>query len=261
MAFENDMDSFIQQIDPWLIALAFAVALFGGWAIGWLRGRRMPPESGEDPGTKFTDASVALLGLLLAFTFSMALVRYDQRRLAVVAESNAIADFYTCASLLKEPHRSQLQILIRDYALRQLNTPQETLFGTEDERATQNCLETYARMTDVVDKAITEGTPIALALTNTLNNVTSNNASRLVAFQERLPGSIVGLLLLGSVVPSLLIGEKQGASKKVHLSGTISFIVLVTLVIFVTLDLNQPHRGLITVSQKSLERVIQSMAK
>ncbi len=219
----------------------------------------MPPESGEDPGTKFTDASMALLGLLLAFTFSMALGRYEQRRLAVVDESNAIADFYTCASLLKEPHRSQLQDLIREYAQRQLNTPQETLVGTEEKQATQYCLETYARMTDVVDKAIAEGTPIAVSLTNTLNNVTSTRASRLAAYQERLPGSIVGLLLLGSIVPSFLIGEKQGASKKVHLTGTISFIVLVTLVIFVTLDLNQPRRGLITVSQESLERAIQSM--
>jgi hypothetical protein len=255
------MDSIIQHIDPWLIALGFAVALFAGWAIGWLRGRRMPPESGEDPGTKFTDASVALLGLLLAFTFSMALGRYEQRRLAVVAESNAISDFYTCASLLKEPHRSRLQDLIRDYAKSQLNTPQETLVGTEEKQATQNCLETYARMTDVVDKAIAEGTPIAIALTNTLNNVTSNRVSRLVAYQERLPWSIMGLLLLGSVVPSFLIGEKQGAAKKVHLAGTISFIILVTLVIYVTLDLNQPRRGLITVSQDSLEKAIQSMAK
>ncbi len=255
------MDSFIEQIDAWWIALAFAAALFAGWALGWLRGRRMPPESGEDPGTKFTDASVALLGLLLAFTFSMALGRHEQRRLAVVAESNALADFYTCASLLKEPHRSRLQNLIRDYAQQQLNTPQETLVGTEEKQATQYCLETYARMTDVVDKAIAEGTPIALALTNTLNNVTSNRASRLAAYQERLPGSIVGLLLLSSIVPSFLIGEKQGASKKVHLAGTMSFIILVTLVIFVTLDLNQPRRGLITVSQDSLETAIQSMAK
>jgi hypothetical protein len=35
----------------------------------------------------------------------------------------------------------------------------------------------------------------------------------------------------------------------------------VTLAIFVTLDLNQPHRGLIKVSQDSLETVIQSMAR
>ena len=58
-----------------------------------------------------------------------------------------------------------------------------------------------------------------------------------------------------------LIGEKQGLSNKAHFSGSFSFIVIVTLVIFVILDLNQPRRGLIRVSQDSLERVIQSMTK
>lgn len=255
------MDSFVEQIDGWLTALAFAVAMSASWALGWRRGRRMPPESGEDPGTKFIDASMALLGLLLAFTFAMALGRHDYRRLTVVAESNALGDFYTCASLLKEPHRSKLQDLIRDYAKRQLNSAREILRETDEEKETQYCLEAYGRMTEVVDGAVTEGTPIAHSLTDAFNNVASCRASRLTAYHERLPWSIVALLLLSSVVPSFLIGEKQGASKKVHLSGTISFIILVTLVIFVTLDLNQPHRGLIKVNLESLQKVNQSMAR
>ena len=71
----------------------------------------------------------------------------------------------------------------------------------------------------------------------------------------------MSLLFLVSVVPAFLIGEKQGASQKVHFSGSFTFIVLVTLVIFVTNDLNQPRRGVIRVSQRPLERVIQSMGK
>jgi len=255
------MDIIFEQIDAWLIALAFTVAMLGSWVLGWRRGRRIPLEPGEDPGTKFIDAGMALLGLLLAFTFSMALGRHDQRRLAVVAESNAIGDFYTCATLLKEPHRTNLQNLIRDYARHQLETPLETLPGPDEKWATQRNLEFYARMTDIVDKAITEGTPVVVPLTNTLNNLTSSNASRLAAFQERLPWSIVVLLFLSSIVPSYLIGHKQGESQKVHLSGSFSFIILVTLVIFVTFDLNQPRKGLIKVNQESMERVVRSMAK
>ena len=255
------MDRIFAWADAWLIAIGFALLMFGSWVAGWWRGRQLASESGEDPGTKFIDASLALLGLLLAFTFSMALGRHDQRRLAVVAEANAIGDFYTCASLLKEPHRSRLQNVIQEYAQDQLDTPQETLQGDDDTKATQRCLKRQTDMTDIVDKAIAEGAAIAIPLTNTLNNIASSNASRLAAYQERLPWSIVVLLLLSSIVPAFLIGEKQGASRKVHLSGSFSFIVLVTLVIFVTLDLNQPRRGLITVSQDSLARVIQSMAK
>jgi hypothetical protein len=115
------MESLLEQLDTWVTALIFAVAMLAFWSIGWWWGRRSPPEPGEDPGTKFTDASMALLGLLLAFTFSMALGRHDQRRQTAVAESNAIGDFYTCATLLKEPSRSRLQDVVRDYARHKLD--------------------------------------------------------------------------------------------------------------------------------------------
>jgi hypothetical protein len=254
------VNSIVEGLDAWLIALVFAGAMFACWVLGRRWGRRFSSETVEDPGTKFIDASMALLGLLLAFTFAIALGRYDQRRLAVVAESNAIGDFYTCASLLKEPYRSRLQDVIRDYAQDQLDRPHVGLTAAEKE-ATQRSLQRFARMTNIADEAIAAGTPIANPLTFTLNNLTSSNASRLAMYQERLPWSILLLLFLAAVAPAYLIGEKQGATLKVHRSGSISFIVLVSLVVFVILDLNQPHRGMIMVSQEPLARVIQSMSK
>jgi hypothetical protein len=245
-------------IDAWAIALTFAVAMFASWYLGWRLGRRLHPEPGEDPGTKFTDASMALLGLLLAFTFSMAMVRHDQRRLAVVAESNAIGDFNTCVTLLREPKRSDLQIVIRDYAHLQLDMLRRLLPATEEENSLQRSREMQAQMTSKVAQAI-DGRPMDLALTNTLNNLTSAHASRLAAYDEIVPWSIVLLLLLSSIVPSFLIGMKQGETHKLHHSGTLSFIVLVSLVIFVTLDLNQPRRGLIRVNREPLERLTKSL--
>ena len=253
------MDRLIQHLDAWVTALIFAVAMLAFWSIGWRRGRRSPPEQGEDPGTKFTDASMALLGLLLAFTFSMALGRHDQRRQTAVSESNAIGDFYTCATLLKEPNRSRLQEVVREYARHKLGMARQPRLETE--RAIRECQEMHARMTDIAAEAIAGGTPIVVPLTNTLNNLTSSHAANIAAYHESLPGIIVVLLLLGSVVPAFLMGLQQGASHKAHLAGTFSFILLVTLVIFVTLDLNRPAQGFIRVSQEPLERLIQSMSK
>jgi hypothetical protein len=255
------MNSLIGWLDAWVTALLFALSMLAFWSIGWRWGRRSPSPQGEDPGIKFTDASMALLGLLLAFTFSMALGRHDQRRQAAVAESNAIGDFYTCASLLKEPSCCKLQAIVRDYARHILAMARASALETDQEQAIQRCQEMHARMTDIVAEAVEGGTAIAIPLTNTLNNVTSSHAAYLAANHERLPWIIVVLLLLGSVVPAFLMGLHQGASHKANLSGTISFVVLVTLVIFVTLDLNQPARGFIRVNQESLERLIQSMAK
>jgi len=107
------MGGFVERIAPLLMALVFLAAMLAAWGTGWRKGRRAKLEPGEDPEIKFTDAALALLGLLLAFTFSMSLGRHDQRRAMAIAESNAIGDFYTSASLLKEPNRSQLQDVVR----------------------------------------------------------------------------------------------------------------------------------------------------
>src|SRR5487761_1561408 len=97
------MGNLFAEVDSWVVALALGLAMFAAWEFGLWHGRRLQVESGEVPVSKFEDASLALLGLLLGFTFSMAIVKHDQRRLMVVADSNSIGDFYTCASLLKEP--------------------------------------------------------------------------------------------------------------------------------------------------------------
>jgi hypothetical protein len=76
-----------------------------------------------------------------------------------------------------------------------------------------------------------------------------------------LPTTIVWLLLVSAVFSSMLVGSDQGASDKADLAGTVCFIVLVGFAIYVTLDLNRPERGLITVSQEPIERLISSMVR
>lgn len=109
------MATIFAEFDSSLVASALGLAMFAAWAFGRWHGRRLRVGTGDVPVSKFEDASLALLGLLLGFTFSMAIAKHDQRRLMVVADSNAIGDFYTCASLLKEPLRTKLQTVIREY--------------------------------------------------------------------------------------------------------------------------------------------------
>src|SRR5262249_31444231 len=187
--------------------------------------------------------------------------RHDQRRQMVVDESNAIADFDTCASLLGEPQRSNLRAVIREYARNEETALSRFLPKEEQRKVTEQSRVLHGRMTDIVAQAVALGTPIAVCLTNTLNAVTSANASRLAAFEEKLPWTILLLLLLASVVPSFLTGKQQGASQKTRLSGTASFVLLVTLVIFIVLDLNQGRRGLIKVNREPFDRLLQTLER
>jgi hypothetical protein len=73
--------------------------------------------------------------------------------------------------------------------------------------------------------------------------------------------SVVLLLLISAVASSMLVGRQQGASDRADLAGTICFIVLASFVVYVILDLNQPERGLITVNQEPIQRLLSSMVR
>jgi hypothetical protein len=241
------------------VAVLLAVAMLAAWSAGWCRGRPRSGEKCEEEPSKFNDAVLALLGLLLAFTFSMSLARHEQRRQLVVIDSNAIGDFATVVSLLNDPVRGKLQGLVRRYVEHRLSMPQ---IGGNEALLQQKLAETrqtHAEMTVLVKKAIDEGTPVVVPLANTLNELTSAHASRLNALRDRLPPSVVLLLVLAAIIAMVLLGWQQGMSREWHPAAAIGFTALVCLVLWVTLDLNQPQRGLIKVSQEPLEQLLKGM--
>jgi hypothetical protein len=250
------MSALLIDVDSWIIAAGLAVGMLLGWWAGWRSGRTRKEESAA-PGIKFNDASMALLGLLLGFTFSMSLSRHDQRRLMVVTDANAIGDFYTCASLLKDPVRGRLQAVVRRYTESRLAMGRSRL----NEEQLQELQEMQSEMQDLVKQAVDGGTPVTVPLVNTLNEVTSSHISRLAASHDRLQASIVALLFLTAVISMVLMGRHQGTSGDLNLGSTLGFVVLVCITVWVILDLHQPHRGLIRVSQEPMQRVLAGMGK
>ena len=111
----------IADVDPWAAAALLGAGMVAGWFVGWRWGRWHKTQGRDAPEGKLEDAALALLGLLLAFTFSMALNKYDRRRETLVGDSNSIGDFYTCASLAPDSVRPRLQSVIREYVQLRLN--------------------------------------------------------------------------------------------------------------------------------------------
>jgi hypothetical protein len=245
--------------DPTVLTLILATLMLLAWRIGIKLGREIRVRNGTPP--QFDGASMALLGLLLAFAFGTSMSKHDQRRIAVVQDSNAIGDFYTCATLLKEPTRSKLQAVIRGYAERRLRLTRQSIDAFDLESALAEFQQMHTQMTTLVDQALSAGTPISVSLTNTLNAVTSNQAARLAAIRDRLPGSILALLFVSTLVTTILFGRSEGFSGSSDLGGMVCFVLLVSFTIYVTLDLNRPERGFISVSQEPIERLVSSMQR
>ena len=255
--------TWIADADPWLTGAMLGALMIGGWYAGWRWGRRGRSRgAAQVTESKLGDASLAILGLLLAFTFSMALNKYDRRRDALVNDSNAISDLYTAASLLQEPQRGKLEQVVRDYTSLRLdmgNTPSPT--NEEIRGALQKFDAMHARMTDLVREAIAAGTPIAVSLTQALNEVESSQATRLAAIRDRLPSGTMLLLAVAACLTSALVGREQAGSKNPSLAGTAAFVIIVSLTVCVTVDLNHPTRGVIRTSQEPMQRLLDSMRR
>jgi hypothetical protein len=252
--------SFFDQIDAWATASAVIVAMACAWGIGWWVGQRHKVEGREPPAEKLGDASLALFALLLAFGFGMALQKHDHRRQMVVAESNAIGDFYTCASLLREPLQDELRAVIHSYAQLLVKARREVHSPTfkHDLRQAADYTNT---MSDLVRQAGDSGSPFTVPLTNSLNELTSTQAARVSAFEDRLPTVVVLLLLMTAIISMGLNGWRHGAVGTPQRLGPLFIVATFALVIYIILDFDQPTQGLIRVSQAPLERLVASMEK
>lgn len=248
------MEHLISQTNPGIVSVCLGAALVAAWMAGaWLA--RFDRHAPEAPHSKFGDAAMALLALLLAFTFGTSITKNDQRRLLMVQDANAISGFYTCASFLNNPLKDELHELIRKYTQIWIDAG-----STADLPGVIAGLDRLQQeMTDLVGQAIHNGTPVVVPLINGLNEVVGSDRSQIAAVQERLPITVVLLLLFTAFVATLLVGREHHRGAARDLVGTAFFIMMLCLVVYVSADLNRPMTGLSRVSQAPMEHLLATM--
>ena len=116
-------------MEPPISALLFAVLLFFGMLILLETGRRLgirrrPKELEGERGSLGTieGAVFALFGLVMAFGFSGAASRFNEKRMLIAEEVNTVETAYLRLDLVPQPAQAQLQELFRDYVDSRLAT-------------------------------------------------------------------------------------------------------------------------------------------
>lgn len=249
------------QIDSWLIAIAFDVLMIAGWLAGWWIGRRSRIREDKARAFRAHEANLALLALLIAFTFSMSYAKREQTRATVVSDSNAIGEFYTCAGLIKEPVRAGLRSAIRQYTELHIGMSGHWRDKADLEQMLSQIQQLQEKMVDFVAEAVDGGTLIAVPLTNTLNEVISMSSSRIAAIENRLHPAVVIVLFMAGLFTMMLVGREQGFEGKIEFVGSLGSMLLITLIVYLILAMNQPSRGLLAVSQEPLQRLLSAMGK
>jgi hypothetical protein len=238
-------------------ALLSAVGLFlgmmilfdVGWRIGIARFTR-DPEGVAKGGGAVEAAVFALLGLLLAFTFSGAASRFEARRPLITEEANAIGTAYLRLDLLPDDAQPEMRQLFRDY----LDTRLETYRNVRDIAASKAKLaESVALQGDIWAKALVacrrKEAPghAAMLLLPALNAMIDITTTRAVATQNH-PPLVIFLLLAGlSLVSALLAGFDNSDSKVRNWLYMVIFAATMSLTLYVILDLEFPRLGMIRI--------------
>ena len=251
--------SIIVTIFPtWIIAIVlFGLLWFGSWLGSQLR--LWLKVDSEAPYA--TSAAVSLLALLIGFTFSMSLNRYDGRRELVLEESAAIGSLWQRLPLIPQPQQTEMATLTRSYADQRLAY---FTFGIDKDTAIladKAADDITQRMWELVrDMSARNEVPlIARMLMDNLTRIDDAAWRREAMGREHLPSLVIDLLVVFSFFTAISMGFAAPRDKRVHPTHLI-FFALTGSAIMLMLDLDQPRSGLVRVSQRPIEEIIAIMA-
>ncbi len=206
---------------------------------------------GEAKGSSAMDAAVfALLGLLIAFTFSGAAARFDSRRQLITQETNAVSTAYLRIDVVPPEYRPALREAYGRYLDARISGYQKMpdIAAAEAELARASAMQSEI-WKQAVAAAQSPGTPTsaAMLLLPAINNMFDMATSRYVATKMHPPYIIFGLLFLLATAAALLAGYGMGGASTRPWLHPIVFAAVMALSVYVVLDLEFPRLGLIRV--------------
>ena len=213
-------------------------------------------EAGSGSGYVLS-AALGLMGLLIAFVFSMANDRYVERRQLVLAEANAISTAVLRYQLMPEPHRSELLRSMAQYVKVRLEFYD---LGADMERVGDAEARAEAMQATIwrqVNAAVRtpQGAPYAMGVMMPTNDMFNLEASRRAALEERVPPRALHVLVIFAVVTAAIMGHGLAHGRRRHLVSTCGLFVLVALAISLIIDLDNPRVGSVRVPQTPMENV------
>ena len=236
-----------------IIALV-ALAAFGGHLLR--RWHDSGPPSREREGGEqeayIVSGVVGLLALLMGFTFSLAVDRFEIRRGLVLEEANAIGTAYLRTQLLEEPHRARISDLLIAYTDNRLAVAQltpndpgvETRIAQDDRMLTDLWAATSSAFETI------KGLDFSSTYVDSINHVIDLDASRRAAMVVHVPTEVFIVLVIYLVVTAGVLGYVLiGPRGK---SAAAFMLALMVLSLLLIIDIDSPARGGVRGSQGPL---------
>ncbi len=246
------------------IALALFVAIIIVNEMGFRVGRFH--QDYDDAEVKALTGSVqasvlGLLALLLGFTFSMSMQRFDNRSMALIDEANAIGTAMLRVELLPDIYKAEAAEQLKHYidlriAIGQLDLTKQT----QRKRYNDEITEVQKKLWSLAILATNEDPrPVTTgAFVKSLNDVIDSQGKRNALLQMHVPEVVLFLLFLVFISSGGILGYSAGLSGKRVFIPIVMISFLITLIVFIIIDLDRPKRGLIQVNQSVMNTLQQS---
>jgi hypothetical protein len=244
--------------------LLFAIALVGMWGsirIGGSFSTRLGTlrEDVRKELDTVTASALTLLAFLIGFTSSMAIGRYNERKMFEEAEANAIRTEYFRADLMPVADGAKVRALLRDYLEQRIRF---YLTGNAQELRQINArtarLETELWSVVVVSGTVRQGALVALTVSG-VNEVLNSRGNAMAARQNRIPLESWGLLAAIAFICALMLGFGARHAKGERVLMSVMPLV-VSIAFLLIADVDSPSRGVIRVNPENLAALSGSLS-
>jgi hypothetical protein len=236
--------------------LAFLVAIVAMSLAAWIGATRFRKLRSEVANQRedfavIQGATLTLLGLIIGFTFSMALDRYEQRKLLEEQEANAIGTEYARADLLPAADAARVRQLLRDYVAQRI-----LFYTTRDVERLAGIADATSRLQSQLWSAVTapamaQPSPLAALAVAGMNDVLNSQGYAQAAWWNRIPFS--AWMMMGAIAVCAMTLVGLGSGNPGRLSQLLLVLpLIISIAFFLIADIDSPRRGVIRVVPQNL---------
>lgn len=219
--------------------------------------RTKDTETSTDLGIIQT-ATLTLLGLIIGFTFSMAIARYDLRQTYEEAEANAIGTEFLRADLLPTKTAETIKGLLNEYL------DQRILFYSKQDHETAKqitqrtiALEN-AMWNELLPVARTQSTPTTALVISGMNDVINSHGYTQAAWWNRIPTAAWWLMGAIAIGANMLVGFGARNFKR-NVGLFMIFPMMIAISFFLIADIDSPRGGVIRIDPRNLNDLKHNM--
>lgn len=258
---------FLPEMPIWLFAFILVICFLAALESGfWMGLRKFHVEANSEKavrGDVTLGSMLALLGLILAFTYAFSLSRADHRKEAIVHEANAIGTAFLKADLAAEPGRSELRSRLLEYARTRLVTAEMVATPEALQATLARSLVAQSHLWPAT-KQVLQGDvpgPIKSSIIQAVTGVLAAHNKRLAAVHDRLPDAILVLLTFVAMVSVAVAGYQAGLTGSMNHWRRGAFVLILAALILIIIDFDRSYEGAIQINQETITSLISNLER